>query len=362
MNEQFTCDMPDIVFYHFPCADGYGARYAIEKFMLNMQRIGIPLSNEPIFIKYNYETHIPLQNGENIVDTVGKHVLFVDCSPATMEQMNYLAETSASVTILDHHKTAFERIDEYVAKGNSVITTHFASDNPWSTRSGMYAKLSRGNICSGALITRNYFLASDFADDLSLDCSTLKSLVEDEDRTNKLLRYVSDRDTWRWKRENSREINEVILAHPYSVEEWDAAAQYIATRPDAARECGVILQKKRRKDTLDILEHTCKRRDLALWTADELVGTFSVYMANIPYTMVSEAAEYTLNSPKDLFIGYYVNQRGENVVSFRSTGKELDVSAVAKLFGGGGHFNAAGARYRGSMDSLLTTVLEELYK
>ncbi|MBC8128436.1 MAG: hypothetical protein H8M99_14945 [Gloeobacteraceae cyanobacterium ES-bin-144] len=52
------------------------------------------------------------------------------------------------------------------------------------------------------------------------------------------------------------------------------------------------------------------------------------------------------------------NDQGRIRISMRSKDPKISVSAICQHFGGGGHILAAGARIRGSLESVRTQVLE----
>jgi len=62
-------------------------------------------------------------------------------------------------------------------------------------------------------------------------------------------------------------------------------------------------------------------------------------------------------------VGMLLKQRGldEFKVSLRSAGR-VDVAAIAKLFGGGGHVRAAGCTMKGQVDGILNELLQEVGK
>jgi nanoRNase/pAp phosphatase (c-di-AMP/oligoRNAs hydrolase) len=59
---------------------------------------------------------------------------------------------------------------------------------------------------------------------------------------------------------------------------------------------------------------------------------------------VSEAGNALVNMGYDIGLAWFENGRGQISFSLRSNkkGSDVDVSAIAKTFGGGGHRNAAG--------------------
>ncbi len=96
----------------------------------------------------------------------------------------------------------------------------------------------------------------------------------------------------------------------------------------------------------------------------------------IAYTYVTkEDMESCSASPKNLdaIVGYLLNTEGAEVsifaserennivkLSFRS--KNIDVNAVAALYGGGGHILAAGAATEGNINDILSNVIKEVEK
>ena len=71
------------------------------------------------------------------------------------------------------------------------------------------------------------------------------------------------------------------------------------------------------------------------------LGDFEVPLINMPRTMVSEALE-TLAKEHPFAAGYF-DSADYREFSLRSCAKNgIDVIPIAKLYGGGGHANAAG--------------------
>lgn len=91
-----------IVFYHSPCLDGLVAAWAVSQAFPDARLV-------------------PLTHGERIAQWVeGHEVLFVDIIPCRedLERCIYAAE---SVTILDHHTTAYRDIESWLVDGMSSI-------------------------------------------------------------------------------------------------------------------------------------------------------------------------------------------------------------------------------------------------
>lgn len=96
----------------------------------------------------------------------------------------------------------------------------------------------------------------------------------------------------------------------------------------------------------------------------------------IAYTYVTkEDMESCSALPKNLdaIVGYLLNTEGaevsifasereNNVVKLSFRSKNIDVNAVAKLYGGGGHVLAAGAAAEGNINDILSNVIKEVEK
>ena len=65
-------------------------------------------------------------------------------------------------------------------------------------------------------------------------------------------------------------------------------------------------------------------------------------VANLPYTLTSDAGHLLANG--EPFAACYWDTPTGRVFSLRSTDDGLDVSEIAKKYGGGGHRNASGFR------------------
>ncbi len=72
------------------------------------------------------------------------------------------------------------------------------------------------------------------------------------------------------------------------------------------------------------------------------IGGWDVPVANLPYTMSSDAGHRLAQG--EPFAACYWDTPNGRVFSLRSTDDGLDVSAIAKQYGGGGHEHAAGFR------------------
>jgi oligoribonuclease NrnB/cAMP/cGMP phosphodiesterase (DHH superfamily) len=70
------------------------------------------------------------------------------------------------------------------------------------------------------------------------------------------------------------------------------------------------------------------------------IGGHNVRVANLPYTLTSDAGN--LMAQGEPFAACYWDTPNGRVFSLRSTDDGMDVSLIAKSYGGGGHRNASG--------------------
>jgi oligoribonuclease NrnB/cAMP/cGMP phosphodiesterase (DHH superfamily) len=216
----------------------------------------------------------------------GRDVVLVDFSykRPVLEQIR---DRAASVLILDHHKTA-----EADLKDLPGVVSVFDMDR------------------SGARITWDHYFPR-----------------EDPPA---LLLHVEDRDLWRFALRKTREIQASVFAYPYEFKVWDFLMS--ADMDQLAIE-GEAIERKHFKDIRELVGVVTRRMN---------IGGYNVPIANLPYTLTSDAGH--LLAKGEPFAGCYWDTPGGRVFSLRSTDDGLDVSAIAKQYGGGGHRNASGFR------------------
>lgn len=139
-----------------------------------------------------------------------------------------------------------------------------------------------------------------------------------------LVRYTADRDLWKWKLFKSKEISAAIRSYPTTFEAWEILDR--RNTADIIREGEAILRYQQQI----ITEHT-----LRAWVME--VGGYKVWGVEAT-TLHSEIAGELAR--KGTFGVCWKEVEGGRVMSLRSEG-DFDVSEVARVYGGGGHKNAA---------------------
>ena len=233
--------------------------------------------------KYPNAELVPVSYGEpvDLARFGGQHVLVVDFSwPRSVTEAIRVA--AKSLTIYDHHKTAQKELE------------------------GLdYAVFDMNR--SGAGITWDMLNGS-----LSRPW---------------YVRYVEDRDLWNWKLNSSREISGYLMALPMTIEAWDKLA-FISPKQ------AVVAGEAIRLHIEHYVEGVVKNRVVSRFL------NYTIALVNAPYLNISDVCEKLLDYA-DIGAGWFQRTDGLIQFSLRSRG-DLDVSAIAKDFGGGGHKNAAG--------------------
>ena len=286
---------PDICIYHAPCADGFTAAWAVWR----------------AFPDCRFH---PGVYGEAPPDVTGLNVVLVDFSykRPVLEEMS---KSAKSITVLDHHKTAQADLETFaIFNPVSIDDIDLIVE---ATQPGL------GNIRAVFDMNRSGAqIAWDFFHPL---IGSRPALVD----------YVADRDLWNFRLPESRAIAAWVFSYPYSFPTWDELAWQVGNESyfRGAADQGNAIERKHGKDITELLKAT--RRTM-------VIGGVSVPVANLPYTMASDAAgEMAKEAP--FAACYFDRNDGQRIFSLRSRGAAgADVSAIAASYGGGGHKNAAG--------------------
>jgi oligoribonuclease NrnB/cAMP/cGMP phosphodiesterase (DHH superfamily) len=277
---------PDICIYHGWCPDGFTAAWAIWK------RFGED-------VEYRHGSY-----GAGMPTVDGKHVLLVDFS-YKRPQMLEMLEKAASVTILDHHKTALEDIGDLIESGRLQ---------------GVFDMNK-----SGARLAWEW--------------------AHPGEEIPAIVKYVEDRDLWRWAYgENTKAFCAWLDLTPMEFELWDAADFVTQTQSgiqEAIRD-GEILVRKHMKNCDHLIGATLHYIK---------IGDFRVPCCNVPHLYCSEVGNILARRDDAPFSAtFYIDKNGDRVWSLRSIDGKEDVSQIALQFSGGGHRNAAGFRTKAGFE------------
>jgi len=265
-----------VCIYHFPCADGFTAAWAFWKRFGDdgMEFVPGSYGEDPDFSNYK-----------------GRDVYLVDFS-YKRPRLKELASIANRVIIIDHHKTAAEDLAGLEDELDNVFV-HFDMDR------------------SGAMMAWNY--------------------LNDTEDVPTLVKYVQDRDLWRFDLPWSKEASSYIFAHDYTWENWDRLQHEFETAFSKVMSGGAAIDQKHMKDVKELMAAS-KRRII--------LGGVDVPVVNLPYTMSSEGCNILAQG--EPFAASYFDKGDHRMWSLRSVKGGRDVSKVAAMYGGGGHENAAG--------------------
>lgn len=261
-------------------------------------------------------------------DVTDRRVVIVDFSYKRHVLLE-MGTSARSILILDHHKSAAEDLRGFLSPGpyEDWVNGEPATVHDGGAPIAALFDMER----SGAAIAWEYF--------------------NPDKPLPLLLQFVQDRDLWRFSMEHTRAVQTVIYSHPYDFDAWDILATR-CTVESALRSMvreGEAIDRKHHKDCAELIAVT--KRFM-------VIGGHRVPVCNLPYTMSSDVghklcAEWQgdfwqdgITAKMPAFAACYWDTPDGRVFSLRSDDEHggVDVSAVAKGYGGGGHRNAAGFR------------------
>jgi oligoribonuclease NrnB/cAMP/cGMP phosphodiesterase (DHH superfamily) len=270
------------VLYHKSCPDGFAAALAAWKSLGTNDAYSDPVH------------YIPVQYGDPIPDMADESDVFILDFSYDRSTILGLCERMAAVVVIDHHKTAEADLTGLAHPKLQLI-------------------FDRNQ--SGAVLSWVYFHGT------GVPVPTL-------------FKYVQDRDLWTWKLGMSREFSARISVEPYEFEVWSELTHRL-NDDDYFSEFvgqGVQLLKQKNKYILSLAD-----THHFITIADHRVP-----FVNSPIFQ-SEIGERLCELHPDAPFAaiYFESEIGVEIWSLRSK-NGFDVSAVAKLYGGGGHAAAAG--------------------
>lgn len=316
--------MNPLVIYHANCTDGFGAAFAAWK----------KLGDEAEYVPAQYGDFVPSQL-DCTADLSERDIYILDFS-FPRERMEFLFNTAKRVVWLDHHKTAFEMWCGKYEKGmqwleGGVSSRHIVLDDNKS----------------GALLAWEYF--------------------HPDTEIPRLIQHIDDRDRWQFRLEGSKELHAALASYrPWSFRQWDdwICGYGHFTLTDLINQ-GEAIFRAQEQVVQQIVGHagTCviglnriaeNGSPGAPWKCVVTYGWFDGYAVyglavNSP-TYQSEVGHELANQSGTFGLAWYLAKDNKVRCSFRSNGS-YDVSAIAKVFGGGGHRTAAGCEV--SIETLL---------
>ncbi|WP_313299847.1 DHH family phosphoesterase [Diaphorobacter sp.] len=271
-------DPSPLILYHGRCADGFAAAWAAWQFYGGAAEcVGL--------------THGQVQTMDDLPALEGRAVYILDFSFAP-DILAQIEERVAKLVLLDHHISAQRQLGEYQCRCGVV---HFDMDR------------------SGARLAWDFFHAGQPVPDL--------------------IRYVEDRDLWRWQYAQTRGFVSALDMEPFELSRWQAIAQFTPQESVAFIARGVAMDEKFRHLAQDIA------RDAMPLTFNGEQGL----MVNAPGAFHSLVGELLSSESGTFALMWQVGSQGQIKVGLRSQ-RDYDCSPLAVSMGGGGHAQACGFR------------------
>ncbi len=275
--------MNPLVIYHANCWDGFCAAWVARKALGEI---------EPFPAYYGAKP-------PNVKDRI---VYVLDFS-YPRDVMAQVATDARRTVVLDHHKTAMEALDG-LHQPESGIDVWFDMNK------------------SGGRLAWEWFTAMGY-----------NMPTAHQPRTPWLVEYTEDRDLWRHELPESENINAALRSYPLDFALWDEFDSNVGQREMFKREGAAI----RRAERAIVDSHVRNARE------QEIDGEM-VRIVNATVLFSEIAGE--LAKGRAFGACYFDRQDGKRQWSLRSDENGVDVSAIAKAHGGGGHVHAAGYEER----------------
>ncbi len=277
------------ILYHANCNDGAGAAFAA------WLKLGDMENDQPI-------DYIPVQYGNQPPEIEGGQRIYLLDFSYPRETIIELAKKAAHITIIDHHKTA-----------QADLSTPFPREHDGDTLCPIDTTFNMEK--SGAMLAWEHFHPGT--------------------KAPKLIEYIQDRDLWKFNLEDTKEFTKGLQLYP----EWRHWTKYIGENGEQEIE-QTIRDGLAINCYLDTQAHIITETPPTHWAIEN--QTVPVY--NLPGFMMSDTLALALKKYPDTpyAVGFFYKDH-QLIYSLRSrAGSDIDVSAIAKRHGGGGHKHAAG--------------------
>ena len=227
--------------------------------------------------------YYPTEYGRLPPDVEGKNVAILDFSYDlfTLEKMKSLAK---GLVVLDHHKTAIDELGDFDCA--CLDASH-----------------------SGAILSWNFFHPGE--------------------EPPLFLKYIEDRDLWKFSLSQSKEFSTVFYEVPLTFPAYDAFLDESVVNDACLKGSNVIAYVN---DYVEKFSEYALRANMHGYSA--AVANSSVWISEIG-NRLSRDVDFAA-------VWHYDYKIEKYRVSLRTCKDDVDVSTIAKFWGGGGHKKAAG--------------------
>ena len=285
-------DPQPLVLYHARCADGFGAALAAWLFYEGRA-------------EFRACDHGDVHTVEDLPALDGRAVYILDFSFAA-ELLSEIERRAAKLVLLDHHKSAAEKLTGFACRCGAV-----------------YFDMQR----SGARLAWDYF--------------------QSDRPAPALVRYIEDRDLWNWAYPESAAFLAALDMEPMDFERWAEIANYDELQLADFMSRGQAMDEKFRK----------LAQDMAVNAEPIVFNGHAGLMLNAPGAFHSLLGDILSRQSGSYALLWSAGKGGVVKVGLRSQ-KGFDCIPLAESMGGGGHAQACGFRMRAErLPELLSGVL-----
>ena len=185
-------------------------------------------------------------------------------------------------------------------------------------------------------------LSSDLPDNVSCifdmakaGCEIVWDVLYPGEEQSKLVQYVADRDLWKFNLTGSKAVSMYIKTISFEFDRW--ANLDIKMRNDID---DVIYVGRKLIEYQNIQIKSAVRSSYRSQLNVPNMGVYVIPSVNVTNNISEVCGDLARNEP--FSIGWFVRKDGIYQYSLRSDEAGIDVSEIAKQFGGGGHKHAAG--------------------
>jgi len=279
--------MKTICYYHRNCFDGMAAAWVIRRHLMSTK------------LDTNNWEFIPVQYGDSKIindlmqdcyenANINDKYIIADFS-FPRELMKMMDSKAKSMLVLDHHKTAQENCD------------------------GLEFCVFDMNQSGAGLAWRHFF---------------------PDETVPRLIQYIEDRDLWRFNLHSSNYVNAYIQSFPMTFEDYDMLYETLEQSDGFmdAQMAGMAIERYKASMVKAICGNAVIRS----------IFGHKVPVVNTTLLFSEVGHELCKLYPAHPFsASFFIRQDSKIQYSLRSIG-DFDVSAIARVGGGGGHKNAAG--------------------
>lgn len=150
------------------------------------------------------------------------------------------------------------------------------------------------------------------------------------------IQLIEDRDLWKFKHAATKDFSQYLFSLDYDINVWDQAIDDAEEANTFFAMCkeGAAIERKHMKDVRELLNQVTRHME---------VSGYDIPVANVPYTMASDAGNM-LSRDEPFAATYYDTEHGRHfsLRSHKDNPQAVDVSKIAFEYGGGGHKHASG--------------------